>query len=209
MKTRIVLPAVSLCLGMLTSCGAVRPSKYYEFTTAGNGAVATNSAPYPVTLLVGRITTSDLYRDNQIIYTSSGQAMGAYEFQKWAEPPFEMIGDVLLRELQTSGRYRSVFSSRSDVRGDYLLRGHLYELREVDGNVLAARVGFEFELRDTKTGNIIWNHYYSHDEPVDGKDVAAVVAAMDRNVHSGLSEVMEGLDQYFSTRTAVSSTAAR
>jgi ABC-type uncharacterized transport system auxiliary subunit len=209
MKAGIVIPAVTLCLGMLTSCGAVRPSKYYELTAAGNGAIVTNSAPYPVTLLVGRITTSDLYRDNQIIYTSSGQAMGAYEYHKWAEPPFEMIGDVLLRELQTSGRYRDVYPLRSDVRGDYFLRGNLYELREVDGNVLAARVAFKFELQDTKTRSIVWSHYYSHDETVNGKDVAAVVAAMDRNVQSGLGEVMAGLDRYFSARTAATSAAAR
>jgi hypothetical protein len=43
---------------------------------------------------------------------------------------------------------------------------------------------------------------------VKGKDVSAVVAAMDRNVQSGLSELLEGLDQYFSTRSAVASTVA-
>jgi len=32
---------------------------------------------------------------------------------------------------------------------------------------------------------------------VNGKDVSAVVAAMDRNVQSGLSEVLESLDKYF------------
>jgi hypothetical protein len=41
---------------------------------------------------------------------------------------------------------------------------------------------------------------------VDGKDVTSVVAALNRNVQSGLSEVMEGLDEYFSTQTAVDST---
>jgi len=48
-------------------------------------------------------------------------------------------------------------------------------------------------------------HSYSHDEPVDGKDVKAVVAALDRNVQSGLSAVMGGPDDYFSTRIAVAS----
>jgi hypothetical protein len=43
---------------------------------------------------------------------------------------------------------------------------------------------------------------------LDGQLDGAGAAAMDRNVQSGLSEVLEGLDQYFSTRTAVASTAA-
>jgi ABC-type uncharacterized transport system auxiliary subunit len=117
-----------------------------------------------------------------------------------------MISDVLLRELQESERYLHVYSLRSDSRGDYVLRGHLYDFREISGNGLAARVAFDFELRDSKTGITIWNRSYSHDEAVNGKDVSAVVAAMDRNVQSGLREVLEDLDKYFSTRSAVAST---
>jgi ABC-type uncharacterized transport system auxiliary subunit len=86
-----------------------------------------------------------------------------------------------------------------------VLRGHLFDLRELDGKVLAARVTFEFELHDSRTGATVWQHYYSHDEPVDGKDVPAVVAALNRNVVSGLNDLREGLDQYFSTHTAVAS----
>jgi ABC-type uncharacterized transport system auxiliary subunit len=91
------------------------------------------------------------------------------------------------------------------VRFDSQCSG-LYDLREIDGNGLAARVSFEFELRDSKTGTAVWSRYYSHDEPVDGKDVRAVVAAMDRNVQSGLHDVMGGLEQYFSSHSAVAST---
>ena len=161
-----------------------------------------------MTLLLGPITSSHLYRDDHIVYTSNGEAMGTYEYQRWAEPPSEMISDVLLRELQESERYQHVYSLRSDSRGDYVLRGRLYDFREISGNGLAARVAFDFELRDSKTGTTVWNRSYSHDEPVKGKDVSAVVAAMDRNVQSGLSEVLESLGQYFSTQTAVASTAA-
>ena len=49
-----------------------------------------------------------------------------------------------------SGRYQNVYLLRSDVRGDYLLRGHLYDLREIDGKALSVRVAFEFDLRDVK-----------------------------------------------------------
>jgi hypothetical protein len=106
-----------------------------------------------------------------------------------------------------SGRYRNVYMLRSDVSGDYVPSGTLYDLREVDGEVLAARVAFEFDLRNIKTGVTVWSHYYSHDEPVNRRDVTAVVASVNRNVQSGLNEVLEGLDQYFSTHAPVRSTA--
>jgi ABC-type uncharacterized transport system auxiliary subunit len=208
LKLKIIFPALILCLGILNGCGAARPSKFYQLTPPSDKTAGADPAPFPVTLLLGPITTSHLYRDDHIVYTSNGEAMGTYEYQRWAEPPTEMISDVLLRELQDSERYQHVYTLRSDSRGDYLLRGHLYDFREVTGNGLAARVAFEFELRDSKTGATVWSRSYSHDEPVDGKNVPAVVAAMNRNVQSGLSEVLEGLDKYFSTRSAVASTVA-
>jgi ABC-type uncharacterized transport system auxiliary subunit len=208
MRYRTTFPALLLSLVILSGCGATRPSKYYQLTAPGDKTPAADPAPYSVTLLLGPLTTSNLYRDDHIVYTSNGEAMGTYEYQRWAEPPSDMITDVLLRELQTSDRYQHVYSLRSNARGDYVLRGHLYDFREVAENGVAARVAFQFELRDSKTGAAVWSHSYSHDEPVGRKDVAAVVAAMNRNVQSGLSEVLEGLDKYFSTRSAVASTVA-
>ena len=208
MKCRIIFPALMLCLGTLSGCGAARPSKFYQLTPPSNKTAGADPALFPITLLLGPITTSHLYRDDHIVYTSNGEAMGTYEYQRWAEPPSEMISDVLLRELQESERYQHVYSLRSDSRGDYVLRGRLYDFREITGNGVAARVAFEFELRDSKTGATVWSRSYSHDEPVDGKDVSAVVASLNRNVQSGLSEVMGGLEQYFSTRSSVASTVA-
>lgn len=208
MKRKFIFPALMLGLGILNGCGAARPSKFYQLTLPNNKPSGADPAPFPVTLLLGPITTSNLYRDDHIVYTSNGDAMGTYEYHRWAEQPSEMISDVLLRELQGSERYQHVYSLRSYSRGDYVLRGRLYDLREIDGNGLAARVAFEFELRDSKTGATVWSRSYSHDEPVDGKNVPAVVAALNRNVQSGLSEVMGGLEQYFSTRSLAASTAA-
>lgn len=207
MKRKFIFPALMLGLGILNGCGAARPSKFYQLTLPNDKTPGADPAPFPVTLLLGPITTSHLYRDDHIVYTSNGEAMGTYEYHRWAEPPSEMISDVLLRELQESERYQHVYALRSDSRGDYVLRGRLYDFREVSGNGLAARVAFEFELRDSKSGATVWSRSYSHDEPVDGKSVPAVVAAMDRNVQNGLSEVSSGLDQYFSAHTSVASTA--
>jgi len=45
----------------------------------------------------------------------------------------------------------------------------------------------------------VWNHWYSHDEPVGQKDVSAVEAALDRNVHRGLDEVAAALEEHFNS----------
>jgi cholesterol transport system auxiliary component len=199
MKRGVLVSATVLYLALLSGCGAARPSKFYQLTIPDE-RTATDPAAYPVTLLLGPITTSHLYRDDRIVYTSSGQAMGTYEYARWAEPPTEMIGDLLLRELRSSRRYQSVYSRRSDVRGDYLLRGQLYDFREVSGKGLVARVAFEFDLQDSKTGVTVWTGSYAHDEPAAANEVSAVVAAMDRNVQNGLGEISRSLEQYFASQ---------
>ena len=200
MKFKVPVPALVLSLAFMNGCGAARPSKFYQLTVPNDRISAADPATYPVALLLGPIATSHLYRDDRIVYTSSGEAMGTYEYARWAEPPSEMISDLLLRELRSSRRYRHVYSLRSDVRGDYLLRGHLYDFREISGNGLAARVSFEFELHDSKTGATVWTGAYTHDEPVARKEVPAVVAALDRNVQSGLREITASLEQYFAAQ---------
>ena len=191
--------ALLLCV-CLAGCGAARPNKYYELTIPGdNSSDPPVANVYPVTILVGPLTTSHLYREDHIVYSSSGENMGTYEYQRWAEPPAEMIQDVLFRSLRSSGRYRSVYSLRSSMRGDYLLHGHLYDFKEVNSSGTLGRLTLELELRDTKSGAAVWTHLYNHDEPAKGKDVSAVVAALDRNVQRAAAEFAAGLDQYFST----------
>ena len=46
---------------------------------------------------------------------------------------------------------------------------------------------------------MVWTHKYAHDEAVSERSVSAVVAAIDRNVHRGLDEIVESLEQYFSS----------
>lgn len=182
----------------LGGCGAARPSKYYQLTVPGVQSTAQPADPLPATILLGPLMASHLYREDRIVYSSEGQQMGTYEYQRWAEPPTEMVQEVLLRQLRDSGRYKAVYMQRSTVSGDFLIRGRLYDFKEVSGGSLVAKVTFELEMRDLKSGGTVWTHYYSQDEPVSGKDVSAVVAALDRNVQNGVREVLASLERYFS-----------
>src|ERR1700737_4527283 len=189
---------VMVMAGSLTGCGATRPTQYYQLTVPADVHHAdTNTSG--ISLALGPLVSSHLYREDRIVFSSGPQQMGTYEFQRWTEPPAEMIQEVLLRELRASNRYREVFAQRSASHADYVLRGRLYDFKEVSGSPLQARVTVEFELKDTKSGATVWSHYYNHDEPVSGKDVPARVAALDRNVQRGVGEVKASLEQFFSS----------
>src|SRR5712672_4828911 len=145
----------------LVGCGAARPAKYYQLTVPREAAADPPADLLPVTILMGPIMSSHLYREDRIVYSSSGEDMGTYEYQRWVEPPTEMIQDVLFRTLRSSGRYSAVHAQRSSVRGDYLLHGRLYDFKEISGSPMSARLSLEFALRDTNTETVARTHTHS------------------------------------------------
>ncbi len=190
--------ALSLLLG---SCGATRPPKYYAISDLANAA-AGNSGAYPVTLLVGRITAPHLYRDTRIVYSHDSRVIGAYEDHRWSDPPVDMIQNTLITALRSSGRYRAVQRQSSTSKGDYLLRGHLTSLDEVDSSPMMARFAVELELYRPSTGAVVWSQTYDHSEPVNAKTMPAVVEALERNVRTGMQQLTGSLEQYFASHPA-------
>jgi ABC-type uncharacterized transport system auxiliary subunit len=177
-------------------CGAPRPVKYYVID-ATPAAASSSPAQIPVVLLVGRFTASHLYRDDRLIYGSGPVELGTYEYDRWAEPPADMVQNLLIADLRASGQYRSVSRVSSSARGDYIVRGHLLAMYGVDKPELAARFSLQLELFDPASRATVWTQTYTHDEPVQGKTVANIVEALDRNISAGLQQLSAGITQYF------------
>lgn len=208
-QKRIVSALVSLLMfaGIIVTadCGAARPVKYYTLNPAPvpePSVSVENDAPLPVTILIGRITASHLYLDSPIVYSSGDVELGTYPSHRWAEVPTEMLETMLTQSLRAKGKFRSVGRLGSSARGDYILRGHLYSLEEVDSPSLVARFSLALELFQPKTGNVVWSQSYSHDEPVDKKTVPAVVEALRQDVLTGLDQLTNSLDAYISTKAS-------
>ena len=158
MKNTLATLASLLVAGaLLAGCGATRPSHYYQLSVVKEPLRPdVGSEQFPVTILVSTFLTSHLYREDRIVYGSGREEMGLYQYERWTEPPSEMLHEIIVRQLRGSGRYKEIYSMRSSVRGEYVLRGHLYDMKELaTGNGLVARVTFEAELVDAKTRNTL------------------------------------------------------
>ena len=197
---RTVLGAATLLLaGLAAGCGAARPAKYYQLQNPSN-AVAAASNAYPVSLLVGALKAPHLYRDTRIVYFTGNMQLGTYEYDRWAEPPTEMIEAKLVNALRATGQYQSVEHVSSKARGDYIIRGRLDALEEVDSPAFAGRFTIELELYYPKTGMTVWAQTYTHDEPVnERKKMYAVVEALDRNVQQGVTQLVAGIGQFIAS----------
>jgi ABC-type uncharacterized transport system auxiliary subunit len=179
----------------LAACGAAKPAKYYQVTYPTKSFVADDALN--VTLVVRPIEASPLYLDDKIVYGFDNPEMGTYEYQRWSQPPAEILQMALVRGLRATGRFRSVYSLRADPSERFILTGNLYDFKEVDGNTIVARLNYEVRLLDRKTGAVLWTHAYTHDEPAAQKSVMSFVEAMDKNVQRSIQEIAASLEQYF------------
>ena len=200
---------VCLLTLVFSACAATPPTRYYVLDAPPAASAA--QGQIPVRLVVGRVTGSHLYRDDRVVYGTSSVQLGTYEFERWSEPPVDLIQDELVATLRNSGQYRAVSRIGSAARGDYVVRGHLDALDEIDNKPgIAARFSFQLELFDPGTGTVVWNSSYNHDEPVQssGKKVAVadVVQVLDHNVQEGLQQLTGGLGQYLAAHMSQQST---
>jgi ABC-type uncharacterized transport system auxiliary subunit len=195
---RLAWCAISLvCLA--AGCVSAKSPRYYRLSLA---PVATQSGttPFQVSLLVGRLTAPRILRDDRVVYGMSDVEMGVDEYHRWTEPPTELLEDLLVQRLRRSGQYKSVQRISSTARGDYLLRGHLSSLNEVDDPAgIRARFNIQLELFEQKSGSVVWTSSYSHDEPVEKKSVTAVVESLEKSVNAGLEQLTASLAQYFAS----------
>jgi ABC-type uncharacterized transport system auxiliary subunit len=193
---RIVRLVVLFTLALsVNGCSTGRPIHY--FTVGFPPTPPLNTSTQNVSLLVGDIQGGDLYRDTPIVYRTGAHQIGVYQFSRWEEPPVDLLHSRLIRVLRASGDYQSVTGLGSNSDGQFVVRGRLYDFAEVDGANIEGLVTMEFELYNRKSGKIVWTHFYSQSEPAQGKDIPAVVTALDTNLDRGLKEVAASLNQYF------------
>jgi ABC-type uncharacterized transport system auxiliary subunit len=192
-----IATAVLMLVGVLCSCGTVPATKYYQLKSPTETNSAAAGDTLPITLLVGPLKASHLYREDRLVYATESEEMGTYQTHRWAQPPTEMVQELLWRSLRASGRYSTVNLLTSSSRGDFVIEGNLYDFKEISGSTLATRVNLELELHDVKTGAVVWTHAYAHDEPVSGKGVPDVVTSLDQNAQRGITEAEASLNEYF------------
>jgi cholesterol transport system auxiliary component len=196
LSRRMQFSALLMLAMLVAGCGAARPVKYYVLDV-NPAPVSSASAQIPVTLLVARLVASHLYHDDRLVYGSGPVQLGTYEYDRWAEPAADMVQDMLVTILRSHGQFRSVSKVTSNVRGEYVVRGHLFAMYGVDQPELVARFTLQLELYDPGTRTTVWSQIYTHDQPVQGKTVPDIVIAMDKNVTTGLQELSGGITQYF------------
>jgi ABC-type uncharacterized transport system auxiliary subunit len=185
---------------LAVACAAARPIRYYQLEIPPL-VPAPAGAGFGVALEVGNIDSPPIMRDGRILYQFGTHEVGTYEYHRWVETPDRVVQDALVRLLRSSGKFQSVDTPRNSIKPDYVIQGKIYEFSEMDKPQVFARVSLEIELHDARTGRTVWSQIYTNEESVNGKEVPDVVHSLDQNLGRGLSEMVTGLEEFFTGRT--------
>ena len=192
---RSACPSLAAAVLLSTSACAPHQVQYYQLATIVKPAAPAETGPV---VLVGRIAVPQALQDGRIRYRDGLNAVGGYEYHRWADPPGIMVRDSLIYVLRASGKFKSVQDASSAAEGDYGVRGKLLEFEELDGNGITTRVSLDLEMREVKTGRLVWTDLFTHDDPVRAKTVPDVVQSLDRNLQVVLGEASSAIGSYVS-----------
>ena len=204
---------------VLAGCGSVRYPTTYILnlpppivqqapSNDALGTVATRELQCPEYLCEGRI-----------VYRSTPEELGFYEYHRWAMSPRQAITQYLEDSLRAQSLFKSVVGYEHGSDAVYLLTGSIERLEEVDqGSDVRVVCTISAQLLDTRTRSVLWRHTASETVQVEKHDIRGVVnsfstaarTAADRLLKSMTEEVPEhlartrterGIGQQPSTRT--------
>ena len=182
-----------LAIAAWLACGGKVPPTLYYVLDLSSPALAEERLDRTAVLMP--IRTSKLVGQGRLVYRESREQVGFYEYHRWAEDPEDSIADALQRELMARGTFASVAPFDGRTKSDFLVRGELRRLEEIDydGPVRAA-AEVSLELVDSLTGQVAWSGAASRIEDVSTSDVRSVVSAMSAAVQEVIRQLSAELD---------------
>ena len=144
------------------------------------------------TLAVREFRSPVYLRQGPIVYKTSPEQIGFYNYHRWAVDPREFLTNALTDRLRASGNFAQVraYDGRSDV--DYVLSGRLEELNEIDyeGGV-KVQVAISAQMTSLATGATVWTHSVSEAGTVGQRDVPAIVSAMNATMGRAIDKLLD------------------
>jgi ABC-type uncharacterized transport system auxiliary subunit len=194
----------------LTGCGSVHVpvTKYYKLEIPPAPTPAGPSASVP--LRVEPFRANNLVRQDRIVYRPSPVEVGFYEYHRWAVPPNDTVTKALADQLTSRHVFQSVEVSDGAEKPDYVLKGSIEQLQEVDyKGAVKVQVSISAELEDPVRREKIWSSTASAECLVAKSDVQAVVAAMGQASQQSIARLVTDVAKFVQLNrlTAASSAA--
>ena len=191
MNKSFAISFVLTALITLTGCGgAVKYPNYYTLHVP--------PPPDPpakedvrASLAVREFRSPTYLRQGAIVYKTSPEQIGFYNYHRWAVDPREVVTNAVTDRLRASGNFTQVklYDGRSDM--DYVLSGRIEKLEEVDyeGGV-KVEVAITAQMTNLATGAAVWTNTVDEIGTVGQHDITAVVSEMNQTMERAIEKLL-------------------
>ncbi len=154
-------------------CGKALPTHYYDIRYPAASPLF-STPKVKATLAVAPFTAPFSYRQNRLLYREGPQEakVGFYEDRRWISAPTELLTLAAVQHLRQSGIFDKVVPQQGDTPADFILRGKITALDELDKpDGYYAQVGLELELyRSADARKLIWTGAVQHQRKTTARD---------------------------------------
>jgi len=178
---------------VMGGCGSVHYPAHYTLNFEPS-VQASAPARSIGTVAVVELGCPDYLCADRIVYRPTPTEVGFYEYHRWAVSPREMIAHYLADRV----RSRSLFASVTDADShatDFVLNGTIDRLEEVDeGRRVAAVCALSAQLRDRRTGTVVWSSTSTERVALEQRDVAGLVNGLTTAVRNSVDRLVADME---------------
>ena len=192
-----LIAAIVLMTGVvsLAGCaGKIQYPSYYALTLPAPAPSANQPTPAHGSAAVRQFDAPRFLRGGAIAYWEGPDQLGFYEYHRWAEDPRHAVTAAMVREMQARGVFQSVDVFDGRESPEYLVKGTLEHLEEVDeGASVSIEVSLSAQLINLRTGEVLWQDTSSKTTKLDRRSVPGVVAEMSRNLEDAVQHLVASM----------------
>ncbi len=181
---------------IIVGCGSVRYPTTYVLSFP-----PPVPQPAPSTGALGPVAIRELqcpeYRcEGRIVYRSSPEEVGFYEYHRWAMNPRQAITQYLAEGLRAQSLFKSVAVHERGSEAAYVLSGSIDRLEEVDqGRDVRVVCTISAQLLDTHTRSAVWSHTASETVQVEKRDVRGVVSSLSAAARTAADRLLTSMNE--------------
>jgi ABC-type uncharacterized transport system auxiliary subunit len=175
---------------VLSGCGRMRYPAYYTLNLPAppDPPAAENVR---TSIAVREFQSPSYLRQGPIVYRSTPEQIGFYEYHRWAADPRMLVTSAVVDHLRASGQFSAVsmYNGRPDI--NYVFSGKLEKLEEVDyESGVKVEVAISAQITRVATGATVWSNAVSETGQVSQRNVSGVVSEMNRSVDLAISKLL-------------------
>jgi ABC-type uncharacterized transport system auxiliary subunit len=192
MKTKLIVICVALtALFTLNGCGsAVKYPTYYTLHVPPPPDPPARGTLH-ATLAVREFRSPEYLRQGAIVYKTSPEQIGFYNYQRWAINPQEFVTNAVADRLRASGKFTQVKTYDGRANIDYVLSGRLEKLEEIDyAGGVKVEVAMSAQMVELSTGATVWTDSVDEVGQVDKRSVQAVVSEMNHTMEEAIEKLL-------------------